>query len=337
MMRLHGLITPLTSELMDDSKISRLIAQIISLYHQDKFSKTHDTDFAYSMPGKERFRVNVFLDKNGMGAVFRYIPTQLPTFEEVLLEQGARGLCELNRGLVLVTGPTGSGKSTTLAAMINSINKTRSYHIVTIEDPIEFIYPSEKCLVHQRELNLHTKSYEDALRTVLRQDPDVILVGEMRDLETTRLAIEASETGHLVFATLHTNTAYSTISRIINQFDEGEQELIRTMLADNLRGVICQNLLRRDDSEEGRRIAAREVWLHTVAGANLIRENKVYQIASVIEGSQDIGMISLNASLSLLVSKGIISPETAWHQSMDQKDLAGRLQRLGYRIEGGNL
>lgn len=332
MIRLHGLISPLNNTVYQDSQIFSLLSEIFTTYHLEKFHKNNDTDFAYSIKGNNRFRVNVFRDKTGMGAVFRHIPKDLPTFDQISLEDGAKNLCDLNRGLVLVTGPTGSGKSTTLASMINYINNTRQYHIVTIEDPIEFVYPPIKCLIHQRELNVHTKSFSDALRTVLRQDPDVILVGEMRDLETTRLAIEASETGHLVFATLHTNTAYSTISRIINQFDEGEQELIRTMLADNLKGVVCQNLLRREDVE-GKRIAAREIWLQSIAGANLIRENKLHQVQSVIDGSHDIGMFSLNASLASLVAKGIISADSAWQYSMDQKDLGGRLQRLGYKVE----
>lgn len=324
----------LSPQKWSDSEIRGFLQPITPSYIWEQYQKFYDADFAYSLEGCYRFRVNLFRDSQGAGAVFRFIPKELPSFDQITLEEGAKTLCELNRGLVLVTGPTGSGKSTTLAAMIQYLNRTKAYHIITIEDPIEFVYPSRKSLIHQRELHKHTGSYQEALSYALRQDPDVILVGEMRDLETTRLAIEASETGHLVFATLHTNTAYSTISRIINQFGEEEQELIRIMLADNLKGVVCQNLLRREDRDG--RIAAREVWLYSTAGANLIRENKLQQIPSIIDGNQEIGMVSLNASLASLVGKRIIAPETAWQCSMDQKDLSGRLQRIGYRMEGDN-
>jgi len=266
--------------------------------------------------------------------VFRHIPTKLPTFEQISLEEGAINLCSLHKGLVLVTGPTGSGKSTTLASMISHITQTTSGHIITVEDPIEFVYPVRRSLVHQRELHTHTHSFQDALRAILRQDPDIILVGEMRDPETTKMAIEAAETGHLVFATLHTNTAISTITRIIYQFGEEEQELIRSMLAENLKGVICQTLLKREDSKGGR-VAAREIMVYTVGGANLIRENKLAQLQSVMDGGQDLGMQSLNSSLTELVGKEIISPETAWRYSQDRTDLEGRLQRMG--INAGKL
>jgi twitching motility protein PilT len=330
--RQHGVILTHHSAPLDFETVSAFLQEIMPPFYRDEFQNTFDTDFAYSLDNEFRFRVNVFKDLKGVGAVFRMVPNDLPTFEAILLEQSARELSELSKGLILVTGPTGSGKSTTLAAMIQHINRTRPYHIITIEDPIEFVYPAKRSLIHQRELHIHTRSYQAALRTALRQDPDVILVGEMRDIETTRLAIEAAETGHLVFATLHTNTAYSTISRIINQFQEDEQALIRVMLAENLKGVICQSLLKREDNEEGR-IAAREIWLHNVAGGNLIRENKIHQVPSLIEGSQEIGMLSLNASLTRLVSRGIISPHTAWFHSMDQKDLETRLARIGFEVE----
>lgn len=334
MIRLQGLMTELSPQKWSDSEIQNFLQPITPSYIWELYQQFYDADFAYSMEDRYRFRVNLFRDSQGAGAVFRFIPKEIPSFDQITLEEGAKTLCELNRGLVLVTGPTGSGKSTTLASMIDYLNRTKPYHIITIEDPIEFVYPSRKSLIHQRELHKHTASYQEALSYALRQDPDVILVGEMRDLETTRLAIEASETGHLVFATLHTNTAYSTISRIINQFAEEEQELIRIMLADNLKGVVCQNLLRREDRDG--RIAAREVWLYSIAGANLIRENKLHQIPTLIEGNQEEGMVSLNASLTSLVAKGIITPEMAWQCSMDQKDLSGRLQRIGYKMEGLN-
>lgn len=332
-LRIHGVMQPLPgSDLLSEDHIESVMQQIIPACYYKTYEVQGDADFAYSTPRGERFRVNVFRDMQGLGAVFRHIPSDLPDFDLIRLEDSARSLCSLNRGLVLVTGPTGSGKSTTLASMISKLCSSYSYHIVTIEDPVEFVYKSHSSLVHQRELMLHTKSYSEALKNVLRQDPDVILVGEMRDAETTRLAIEAAETGHLVFATLHTNSAYSTVSRIVNQFNEGEQELIRVMLAENLRGVICQVLLPREDGIDGR-IAAREIMLYSVAGANLIRENKVHQIPSLIEGSREQGMISMNHSLASLVQDRMISAETAWVHSMDQKDLASRLERMGISIE----
>ncbi len=330
--RLHGMMVPLTSETFSEETLSGMFQEIMPIHARSIFEKNKDTDFAYSHDQINRFRVNVFKDKGGIGAVFRHIPNKLPTFESIRLEQGGRNLCNLSKGLVLVTGPTGSGKSTTLASMINHINATKALHIITVEDPIEFVYPSNKCLIHQRELNTHTHSFTDALRAILRQDPDVILVGEMRDVETTRLAIEAAETGHLVFATLHTNTAYSTITRIINQFGEEEQELIRSMLADNLKGVICQTLLQREDGKSGR-VAAREIMLYTVGGANLIRENKLHQIQSILDSNLEMGMISLNTSLVNFVSQGLITAEQAITRSMDQKDLGGRLQRIGIKVK----
>jgi twitching motility protein PilT len=323
--RLQGMLVSLTSETFSEETLLGMFHEIMPPYARSVFEKNKDTDFAYSHDSIHRFRVNVFKDKGGVGAVFRHIPNTLPTFESIRLEQGGKNLCALSKGLVLITGPTGSGKSTTLAAMINHINATRALHIVTIEDPIEFVYVPNKCLIHQRELHTHTQSFTDALRAVLRQDPDVILVGEMRDVETTKLAIEAAETGHLVFATLHTNTAYSTITRIINQFGEEEQELIRSMLADNLKGVICQTLLQREDGKSGR-VAAREIMLYSVAGANLIRENKLHQIQSILDSNIELGMVSLNISLANFVSQNLITAEQALAHSMDQKDLAGRLK-----------
>ena len=329
--RLKGKIIKLNYDILKSEDILVLIKEIIPDFYLQEFKTTKDSDFAYSMKNSGRFRVNIFNDTEGVGAVFRHIPDTIPSFEEIDLNKNLQRICELSKGLILVTGPTGSGKTTTLATMINYIAKIRNYHIITIEDPIEFVYNSNRSLIHQRELNLHTKSYSNALRTALRQDPDVILIGEMRDLETTKLAIEASETGHLVFATLHTNTAYSTISRIINQFNEDEQELIRVMLADNLRGVICQNLL-RCENEKGR-IAAREVWLHTVAGANIIRENKLHLIPSLLEGNRAIGMTSLNHSLIELIIQKTISVETAMEDTTEPIDLIERLAKLGIKQE----
>lgn len=331
MVRLHGEMHQLEKGSLSSAELEKHLQQIMTPFSQENFHSDNDADFSYLNDKKHRFRVNVFRDYKGIGAVFRYIPTELPDFDVIKLEEGAKGLCHLNKGLVLVTGPTGSGKSTTLASIINWVNRNREDHIVTIEDPIEFVYPNARCLIHQRELNTHTPSFKSALRAVLRQDPDVILIGELRDLETTRLAIEAAETGHLVFGTLHTNTAYSTISRIVNQFGEEEQELIRTMLADNLKGVVCQTLLQKPDGKG--RVAAREIMLHTVAGANLIRENKFHQIQSVIDSNIEMGMISMNASLSKLVSEKVVSPDQAIAKTSDKKDLAGRLTRFGIEVK----
>jgi len=333
MVRIQGAITPLNEKILSKEDLFSNLKNITPLYYWNEFENKNDTDFAFSTT-TNRFRVNLFKDVNGIGAVFRHISNNLPTFESINAENSILKICEMKTGLVIVSGPTGCGKSTTLAAMINYINKTKPYHIITIEDPIEFRYNSEKSLIHQRELNIHTNDYHTAIRNVLREDPDVILIGEMRDPATIRLAIEAAETGHLVFSTLHTNSAFSTISRIINVFREGEQELIKVMLAENLKGVICQSLILREDTAQKQRIAAREIWLNTSAGANLIRENKIHQIQSILESSQDQGMFSMNASLINLVTEKIISPDSGWSYALDKKDFENRLQNQGIILKG---
>jgi twitching motility protein PilT len=236
--------------------------------NREQFEKEHDTDFAYELPGKARFRCNLFMDHRGPGGVFRQIPSNVLTCDQLGLPKAVRDLCFLSKGLVLVTGPTGSGKSTTLAAMIDLVNKSRSDHIITIEDPIEFVHKSQKCLVHQREVGRHTESFKRALRAALRENPDVILVGEMRDLETIAIAIETAETGHLVFGTLHTSTAPSTVDRVIDQFPADRQSQIRVMLSESLKGVISQTLLKK---KCGGRVAAHEVLIGVPAISNLIR------------------------------------------------------------------
>jgi len=274
-----------------------------------------DTDFAYELPGAARFRVNIFLDHEGIGCVMRQIPSRIPTFEELNIPEGIRSFCFLSKGLVIVTGPTGSGKSTTLAAMVDLINRTRRQHLITIEDPVEFKHRSLGCLVNQREVHVHTKSFSNALRAALREDPDIVLVGEMRDLETMEIAIETAETGHLVFGTLHTNTAATTVDRIIDKFPADRQNQIRTMLADSLKGVIAQTLCKRIN---GGRIASAEILVVTPAVAANIREGKTHQIPSLMQTGRNVGMCTFADDLLSLVKRGVISAEEAYSAAIDK-------------------
>ncbi|HMM35709.1 MAG TPA: type IV pilus twitching motility protein PilT, partial [Thermoanaerobaculia bacterium] len=262
--------------------VEKLLGPIFPEKNRTEFMERHDTDFAYEIPGVARFRVNVFRDRHGVGAVFRQIPIEILTAKQLNLPDAVVRLGDLSKGLVLVTGPTGSGKSTTLAAIVDYVNETRTDHIITIEDPVEFVHRNKKCLVNQREIGSHTRSFKDALRAALREDPDVILVGEMRDLETIAIAIETAETGHLVFGTLHTTTAMSTVDRIVDQFPADRQQQIRVMLADSLKGVVAQTLLRKIG---GGRVAALEILLTNNAVANLIRDGKTFQLPSVLQTS----------------------------------------------------
>lgn len=280
-----------------------------------EFKETCDTDFAFEIPDKARFRVNIFMDKKGIGAVFRLIPYKIMSLDELGLPECVKSLCYLNKGLVLVTGPTGSGKSTTLAAMIDFINDNRHDHIITIEDPIEFIHENKNCIINQREVGSHTDSFKKALRAALREDPDIVLVGEMRDLETVSIALETAETGHLVFGTLHTSTAPSTIDRIIDQFPPEQQAQIRIMLSETLKGIICQTLLKK---KNGGRVAAFEILLATNAVSNLIRESKTYQIPSIMQTNKQQGMMLLNDSLIKLVKEGIVAPKEAYLKAVDK-------------------
>jgi twitching motility protein PilT len=292
--------------------------------NRQEFERRHDTDFAYEIKGLARFRANIFMDRKGMGGVFRVIPTEILTAEKLNISPHILKLCGLNKGLVLVTGPTGSGKSTTLCALIDYINRTRSDHIITIEDPIEFVHENKKCLINQREVHNHTDSFKDALRAALREDPDIVLVGEMRDLETVAIAIETAETGHLVFGTLHTTTAASTVDRIIDQFPADRQMQIRMMLSESLRGVISQTLLKKIG---GGRVAALEVLIVNNAISNLIREGKTFQIASAMQTGRALGNVTLNDALMELVSKKVSTPEEAYTKAVDKSGFESLLKR----------
>ena len=290
------------------------------------FVATNDSDFALALPGVARFRVNLFRDLGGVGAVFRLIPTTILSLEQLGMPAVVADFCKLPKGLVLVTGPTGSGKSTTLAAMVDLINRERQEHVITLEDPVEFVHQSQLSLVNQREVGSHTLSFSAAIRAALREDPDIILVGEMRDLETVSLALEAANTGHLVLGTLHTATAISTIERIVGLFPPEEQSRIQVTLADVMRAVIAQNLLKRIG---GGRVAALEILVSSPAVSNLIREGKMHQIASSMQTGKAAGNQLLNDSLADLVSRGVVDSEEALSKAVDKADLA---KRFGHRV-----
>ncbi len=319
-------LDPSASPLCADGLMA-LLAPILPDRNRVEYQARHDTDFAYEIPDLARFRVNVFADRNGPGAVFRVIPTRILTAEHLGLSPAILQLCQLNKGLVLVTGPTGSGKSTTLSAMIDYINRTRRDHIITIEDPIEFVHPNKQCLINQREVRTHTDSFKDALRAALREDPDIVLVGELRDLETVAIAIETSETGHLVFGTLHTTTAASTVDRVIDQFSADRQAQIRVMLSESLRAVIAQTLCRKIG---GGRIAALEVLIATPAISNLIREGKTFQIPSIMQVNRAAGMVGLNDALLDLVRGKLVAPDEAYAKSVDKISFEALLKRAGF-------
>jgi twitching motility protein PilT len=326
MVRKDGRMLPLEdgTAALQPADIIHLLQEIVPGKNREEFEQRHDSDFAYELEGVARFRGNVFMDRKGMGAVFRIIPTEILTAEGLGLSPHILNLCKLTKGLVLVTGPTGSGKSTTLSALIDYINRTRDDHIITIEDPIEFVHPNQRCLVNQREVHTHTRSFKDALRAALREDPDVLLIGEMRDLETIAIAMETAETGHLVFGTLHTTTAASTVDRIIDQFPSDRQAQIRVMLSESLRGVIAQNLCRKIG---GGRVAALEVLILNSAISNLIREGKTFQIPSMMQVGKAIGMVMLNEALIELVKSGKVAPEEALAKAVDKAGFEGLLKR----------
>jgi len=313
MVRMHGDMKRIEHPLLTAEQVHNMVFDIMSDPVRKTFQETNDVDFSFELGDIARFRVNVFRTRRGEGAVFRTIPTKVMTLEELGLPPIMKEICDKEKGLVLVTGPTGSGKSTTLAAMIDYINETDEGHILTIEDPIEFVHQSKKCLVNQREVGPHTDSFNAALRGALREDPDVILVGEMRDLETISLALTAAETGHLVFGTLHTSSAPKTVDRVIDVFPAAQQGQIRTMFAESIQAVITQTLLRK---RAGGRIAALEILIGTPAVRNLIRENKIHQIPSSMQTGQAVGMQTLDMALVDLVNKGLVTREEAQSRTL---------------------
>lgn len=309
-LRLNGDIERIKYAALTSDKLRKLLYEITSQEKIKEFEETGDVDFAYEVPGMARFRANYFMQQNGVAAVFREIPSTIKTAAELGLPPVISKLAELPRGLVLVTGPTGSGKSTTLAAIIDQANRVRRDHIITIEDPVEFVHKSNRCIVNHREVGLHTKSFSSALRGALREDPDIILVGELRDLETISLAIEAASTGHLVFATLHTSSAAKTVDRLIDVFPAEEKAQVRSTLSEAIRAVVAQVLFKRTDRVG--RCAALEILVATPAVRNLIRESKTHQIPSMIQTGKQYGMQLLDDAIMGLLKKGIINADDAY-------------------------
>ena len=315
-LRINGEMERVKYHVLDDDGLKGMLYEIAPEDKVKVFEETGDVDFGYEIPGLARYRANFFMQKNGVAAVFREIPSTILTAEQLGLPPVIPKLAMLPRGLIVVTGPTGSGKSTTLASIIDVANKNRKDHIITIEDPIEFVHQSQSCIVNHREVGLHTKSFSTALRGALREDPDIILVGEMRDLETISLAIEAASTGHLVFGTLHTSSAAKTVDRIIEVFPSAEQAQVRSTLSDGIRAIIAQVLFRRID--KGGRCAALEILIATPAVRNLIREAKTYQIPSMIQTGKKYGMQLLDDAIMEMCTKGMISPDEAYAKANDK-------------------
>lgn len=308
-LRLHGNMVPMNYRDLSNQDVQGLVFEVLSEKQKKAFIEKWELDLAYTVPSVGRFRCNVFMQRKGLAAVFRVIPEKIKTPQELNLPPQLLDLIDCDKGLILVTGPTGSGKSTTLASLIHHINMTKDAHILTVEDPIEFVHSNIKSVINQREVGTHTKSFANALKSALREDPDIMLVGELRDLETISLALTAAETGHLVFGTLHTNSAAKTIDRIIDVFPEGQQQQIRTMLSESLRGVIAQTLFTRADGQG--RVAAYEIMKGTKAIANLIRENKIHQIASQLQTGSKHGMIMFEKYIDDLVKKGLVKKADA--------------------------
>src|SRR5438552_14294027 len=324
--RLRGRLEPLQDvEPLTADVTQQLLYRVLSTEQQKQLEINRQIDFAHSMPGLARFRVNVYWQRGSLGAAFRLIPTEIKTLEELGIPSSLHVLTDRPRGLVLVTGPTGSGKSTTLAALIDEINRKRAEHILTIEDPIEFVHRHKRCVVNQREIGVDATDFANALRAALRQDPDVILLGEMRDLETISTALTAAETGHLVFATLHTQSAPQTIDRVIDAFPAAQQGQVRVQLAGTLQGIITQNLVPTADGRG--RVAALEILIPDDAVRNLIRQAKIEQIYSVMQTSTGRGMVTMEQSLADLVQRRVISPDIDYSRSSRPAQLAGRTAR----------
>ena len=316
-MRRKGSLTPLDGEaVLDDAAVQALLREITTPEQWHSYQQEHDLDFAYGIPGVARFRANYFAQEHGAGAVFRIIPEEILTLEQLALPQSIHKFSHLDRGLVLVTGPTGSGKSTTLAAIINEINESYAKHVLTIEDPIEFVHPNKQCVFSHREVGIHTGGFAPALRAALREDADVILVGEMRDYDTISLALTAAEMGALVFGTLHTNGAAKTIDRVIDAFPADEQPQARLSLSESLAGVVSQQLLRTADGKG--RCAANEVLIRTSGLANVIREGNTPMLLNIIQSGKNVGMQTMDDALFVLVQTGTIRPEDAYFKALDK-------------------
>ena len=321
MIRVHGDIRKINVPAMDHSQVHDMVYDIMSDGQRKVYEETLECDFSFEIPNLARFRVNAFNHNRGSGAVFRTIPSKILSLEQLNCPAIFKDIADTPRGICLVTGPTGSGKSTTLAAMVDYINDKEFGHILTVEDPIEFVHTSKKCLINQREVGPHTLSFNNALRSALREDPDVILVGELRDLETIRLALTAAETGHMVFGTLHTSSAAKTVDRIIDVFPAAEKEMVRSMLSESLRAVISQTLCKTKD-EQGR-VAAHEIMIGTPAIRNLIRENKIPQMYSAIQTGQNFGMQTLDQNLQDLVKRNVISANEARSKAANKDSIMG--------------
>ena len=321
MIRVHGDVRRINLPAMEHKDVHSMVYDIMNDGQRKIYEETLECDFSFEIPNLARFRVNAFNQHRGAGAVFRTIPSKVLTLEELNCPKIFKDISEFPRGIVLCTGPTGSGKSTTLAAMVNHVNENDYGHILTVEDPIEFVHESKKCLINQREVGPHTLSFSNALRSALREDPDVVLVGEMRDLETIRLALTAAETGHLVFGTLHTSSAAKTVDRIVDVFPAAEKETVRSMLSESLRAVISQTLLKTKDGTG--RIAAHEIMIGTPAIRNLIRENKVAQMYSAIQTGQNVGMQTLDQNLLDLVRRNLVSSNEARNKAANKDGFPG--------------
>lgn len=326
MLRIQGDLKKLDHPVLTKEDVHSMVYDIMDDAHRKAFEETHDVDFSFEMGDIARFRVNVFMQRKGEGAVFRTIPAKILTLEQLGMPRVMKELCQREKGLILVTGPTGSGKSTTLAAMIDFINGDFEGHILTIEDPIEFVHKSKKCLINQRELGPHTHSFANALRASLREDPDVILLGEMRDLETIQLALTAAETGHLVLSTIHTSSAPDTVNRIIDVFPPSQQAQIRTQFAESIEAVATQTLLKK---KAGGRVAAVEVMTGSTAVRNLIREGKIHQLPGTLQVSQKEGMQTMDMALIELVSRGVVTRQEAQSKSMTHNLFSGGAYGVG--------